>query len=320
MKKICVTGANGFIGKNICKALILNGKSIRGFVRKIDPNMNSSEIDYILVGDISSKINWKNHLIGFDCIIHCAGKADALNKKNELNLYRSINTEGTRNLAEQAAQAGVKRLIFLSSIKVYGERLDKNNKKKVFTSFDTPYPNDSYSVSKLEAEKVLWEISSRTKLEVVVIRLPLVYGPGAKGNIMRLIKLINCGIPLPLSTVKNQRSLIGIDNLSNLLIRCIEHPDAKGKTFLVSDNEDLSTPTLLRHIGFAINNPARLFPFPIFLLRFFSLIFGKKKEVSRLLDNCQVDSSYVCDTLKWIPPTSVKEGIKRMVQKYDSDF
>lgn len=314
MKKICVTGANGFIGKSLCKALNSSGRSIRGFVRTLDSNQNSTEIEYVSVGETSSEINWIDQLHGFDCIIHCAGKAHNINEKKNSDNYRLINTENTKLIAEQAAKAGVKRFIFLSSVKVNGESTDKIDNNKMFINNDAADPKDAYSISKFEAEKVLWEISLRTGLEVVVVRLPLVYGYGAKGNLKRLIKLINSGIPLPFGLIKNKRSLIGIDNLIDVLIRCIDHPNAKGKTFLVSDGEDLSTPELIKLIASSMERSVRLFPVPVFLLKLLSSILGKQKEINRLAESLKIDSSYTKETLNWTPRVTAEEGIRRMVQ------
>ena len=314
MKKICVTGANGFIGKALCEALILSGNSVRGFVRHLDKNVNFGSIEHISVGDISSNTIWKDQLHGYDCIVHCAGKAHVMNKKNELEVYHIVNTEGTKRLAEQAVEAGVKRLVFLSTVKVNGESTGNIDNTKIFTNNDRPDPKDAYSISKLEAENTLWEIASKTDLEVVVLRLPLVYGYGVKGNLERLMKLIYFGIPLPFSLIKNKRSLIGIDNLVDVLMKCIEHPDAKGKTFLVSDGEDLSTPDLLRYISSAIGGSVRLFPFPITLLKFFGFVIKKSPEIDRLIGSLQIDSCYVKQILDWTPPVSIQEGIKRMVK------
>ncbi len=186
-------------------------------------------------------------------------------------------------------------------------------KKNIFTNNDIPNPEDSYAISKLEAEKVLWEISAKTNLEVVVVRLPLVYGYGVKGNMARLMKLINSGIPLPFSLIKNQRSLIGIDNLVDVLIRCVDHPEASGKTFLVSDGEDLSTPDLLRHVASSMERSTRLFPFPISLLKLFGFAIGKSSEINRLTNSLQVDISFTRKILNWSPPLTVQEGIRRIM-------
>jgi nucleoside-diphosphate-sugar epimerase len=183
----------------------------------------------------------------------------------------------------------------------------------MFSIHDTPDPKDPYAISKFEAEKVLWEVSAKTQLQVTVVRLPLVYGPNVKGNLAQLIKMVKLCVPLPISTVKNQRSMIGLENLVDLLICCIDHPEASGKTFLASDGEDLSSPDLVKLIASSMKQKAYLFPIPLFLLKFLCLILGKQKEISRLTGSLRVDNSYTKEILNWTPLFSVKEGIKRMV-------
>jgi len=320
MNKICVTGANGFIGKSICKTLAQMNKSVEGFVRTSNSSLNLTNFKHVSVGDISQRMNWKDKLDSYDCIIHCAGKAHRIKEKDKLDSYLSINAEGTKYLAEQAAKAGVKRFIFLSTIKVNGENtntikndnVQKIKNKNIFTHNDKPYPQDAYAISKFEAEKILWEISARTGLEVVVLRLPLVYGKDVKGNLKNLTKLLSFGVPLPFSLVNNKRSLIGIDNLVDIIIRCIDHPNVTGKTFLISDGEDLSTSDLFHYMAIAMKSRLRLFPFPISILKFVSRIIGRKSEMNRLTDSLQVDSSSIRETLNWTPSVSVEEGIKRM--------
>ena len=314
MKNICITGANGFIGRSLCKALGSSGNYIRGFVRNRNLNKDYSEIEYITVGDIGPMVNWKEHLKGCDCIIHCAGKTLKMNDKN-LNLYHTVNTESTKHLAMHASEAGVKRIVFLSSIKVNGESSDIINEQKKLYYNDIPFSLDAYAASKLEAENALWEISSIKGLEVVVVRLPLVYGHGVKGNLERLIKLVKSGIPLPLSLVKNQRSMIGVDNLVDLLVHCIDHPEASGKTFLASDGKDLSTPELIKFIASSMGKKANLFPFPISILKFLGSVFGRSEEINRLVGSLRIDNNYTKEILNWTPPVSVEEGIRRMVQE-----
>ena len=314
MKRICITGANGFIGKTLYESLKAPDNHIRGFVRFMDLDNNSSETEYISVGDINSKTNWKDHLKGFDCVIHCAGLTHQMSSIKDINVYNLVNIDGTKRLAEQSVEAGIKRLVFLSSVKVNGESTYQINMKQKFSYEDKPNPQDLYAKSKLGAEKSLWEISSRTGLEVVVVRLPLVYGNGVKGNLERLIKLVKSRIPLPLSLVKNQRSMIGIDNLVDLLIRCIDHPEASGKTFLASDGEDLSTPELIKLIASSMGRKANLFPCPIFMLKLLTSVLGKREEINRLVGSLRIDDSYTKEILNWTPPITVKEGIRRMVQ------
>lgn len=314
MKKILVTGASGFVGQSLCKTLSESGRSVLGAIRSSDVNLIDHNVKYISVGDISFKKNWKDHLFDVNCIVHCAGRAHKMNDNN-VDAYRLINLEGTKHLAEQAAEAGVKRLIFLSSIKVNGESTGDIDLNKKFFYKDAPDPQDPYAISKLEAERALWQISLRTGLEVVVVRLPLVYGYGAKGNMAKLIKLVKSRVPFPLSNVKNKRSMIGIDNLIDLLIRCIDHVDAPGKTFLVSDDNDLSTPQLIKHISLSMKKKVYFFPLPIFLLKIIFSIIGKKKEINRLTGSLSIDINYVKETLNWTPPISVEEGIRRMVNE-----
>jgi nucleoside-diphosphate-sugar epimerase len=322
MKKILVTGATGFIGNPLCKALIKSGRSVYGAVRSISSSLIKSEVEYISVGDISLKTNWKDILAGIDCVIHCAGRAHKMNKNQDFDLYNPINKEGTRNLAEQAAEAGVKRFIFLSSIKVNGEstnnefeKINSNSQiKNIFTHTDIPNPMDPYSISKFEAESALWKISAKTNLDIIVVRLPLVYGKNVKGNLDRLIKIIKLGIPLPLGKIQNQRSLIGIDNLVDFVIHCIEHPNAPGKTFLISDDEDLSTSDLIKLISLSMGRNTYLFPAPIYLLKIIAKIFRKQTDYDRLIGSLKIDNSYAKKILGWKPRVNTKEGIKRIFE------
>ena len=329
MKKILITGANGFIGNSLYKTLLKAGRSCVGTVRSINLNSSNSNNKYIEVGNIGSNTNWKEILNDVDCIIHCAGKAHIMETKKDdkQSIYHSANVDGTKQLAKQAAEAKVKRLIFLSSIKVNGEYTTNNNDtgedcslKKIFMHSDKPNPDDAYAISKFKAEKELWKISSRTGLEVVVVRLPLVYGCGAKGNVARLVKSLRSRIPLPLGLVKNQRSMIGIDNLVDLLLQCVDHQEASGKTFLVSDGKDLSTPEFIRLIASSMGRKPNLFNFPISLLKFLSSILGRREEINRLTGSLRIDNSYTKETLNWTPPISVEEGISRMVQENDKNF
>lgn len=312
MKKICITGANGFIGKSLCKSLVNLKIPTIALVRNKNSFLNFLQIEQIQFDELSLKSNLKKYLYDCHCIVHCAGKT--YDNKLKLNEYNLGNIELTKKIAEYAVAAGIKRFIFLSSIKVNGESTNKNNKIKEFKHNDEPNPEDEYGISKFEAEKALWKISSRTGLEVVVVRLPLVYGKDAKGNLASLIKLVRAGIPLPLGLVKNQRSMIGIDNLIDLLIRCIDHPEASGKFFLASDDKDLSTPELIKLVASSMGRKTNLFPLPLFILKFLGSIFGKREEINRLVGSLRIDNSYTKETLSWTPPASVEEGIRRMVK------
>jgi len=324
MKKILITGSSGFIGKSLSKYLSELNKIVCGTIRSDISFLPNTKIKYVSVGDISNKLNWKDILNDVDCIIHCAGKTHTMKAaaNDLLEIYRSVNVDGTKQLAEQAVEAQVKRLIFLSTIKVHGEstknyHFDKflnDQKKSVFSHKDLANPQDLYAKSKLEAEKILWDISSRTGLEVVIVRLPLVYGNGVKGNLARLVKVVKSGIPLPFSIINNKRSMIGIDNLVDLLNHCIDNPNASGKTFFASDEEDLSTPELIKLIASSMGKKANLFPVPILMLKFLGSVFGKREEINRLVGSLRIDNSYTKEILNWTPPISVEEGIRRMVQ------
>jgi nucleoside-diphosphate-sugar epimerase len=312
MKKILVTGANGFIGQHIYKHLIKLNYSVKGTARNLDTVLINYDTKYISVGNIDAKTHWDHALEGVDCVIHCAGKAHARNKKVELDIYRKVNRDGTKHLAEQAVKAKVKRFIFLSSVKVNGESTGKSMGFELFTNKDIPNPLGNYAISKFEAEKALWEVASKTGLEIVVVRLPLVYGHGVKGNLARLIKIIYSKIPLPFGGIKNKRSLIGIDNLIDMLARCVEHSDIAGKIFLVSDGEDLSTPELIRLLASTMGQSAKLFTVPTFLLKFLGFVMGRQQEINRLTESLQIDNSYVREILNWTPSVSVEEGIRKM--------
>ena len=300
MKKICITGANGFIGQSVYKTLLKEGRSCVGTVRSINSNSSNSNNKYIEVGNIGPNTNWKFALNGVDCVIHCAGKAHfekdiRYDKKKILNI---VNLNGTKQLAQQAAEAGVKRLIFLSSIGVLG---NNTNNRKPFSQSDKPNPIESYAISKFEAEQALFEISNSTGLEIVIIRAPLVYGPSAPGNLERLIKIIKTGLPLPFGRINNRRSLIGIKNLVDLIIRCIDHHDAKGKIFLVSDGEDLSIPNFIQLIASSMGKTSYCFSIPISLLRFLTRIIGKQRDFDRLTGSLRIDDSYTKEILNWTP-------------------
>lgn len=313
MKKICVTGASGFVGSSICKTLGLLEKPTIGFVRKLYPFLQNNKVEYVSIGDICLDINWKDHFYGNDFIIHCAGIAHNSNRNDNQDIYRQTNVESTKRIAEHAVEAGIKRLIFLSSVKVYGESKLSDSNRKIISINDTPNPQDAYAKSKFEAENILLEISAKTNLEVVIIRLPLVYGHGVKGNLAKLINIIRSGIPLPFSQVKNQRSMIGIDNLVDMIQVCIEHPNAAGKIFLVSDDNDLSTRQLIEYISSSMGNSANLFPIPISILKLVGRLTGKESEIHRLIGSLQVDIGQTCKILNWKPTISVEEGIKRMI-------
>ena len=313
--RVTVTGATGVVGKALVCELGSHALNVCAVVRtlrqaSVPPD---SKVTNIAVGEINSQTDWSAALIGVDCVVHCAARAHVMHETADdaLTAYRVVNVDGSRRLAEQAAAAGVRRLVYLSSIMVN----DEQTRLGASLSFsDRPAPEDAYGISKWEAEQALWDVSAKTELKLVVVRPPLVFGPGVKGNLARLLKLVRLGLPLPLGALQNKRSLIGLDNLVDLLICCVDHPAAAGQTFLVSDGEDLSTPDLIRHMAGAMGRSAWLFPVPVSLLRLADSALGKRAEIDRLVGSLQIDSSHTRRVLGWAPSLSVQEGIRRMVQ------
>ena len=312
---IAVTGASGFIGRALCTTLDARGIKGRAILRKQLMDANFQSIDSVSVGDIGANTQWRKALKGVDVVVHCAAQAHVMGKEGgELGaIFHDVNVIAVSRLAEQAVEAGVKRLVFMSSIKVNGELCKPG---ELFQESDQPNPQDAYGYSKMEAERVLFEVGKRTGLEIVVVRPPLVYGPGVKGNFLSLIRWLDRGIPLPLGAVTNQRSLIGIDNLVDFILVCAQHPAAAGEVFVVSDGEYLSTTALLQRMGYALDKPARLIPVVPELLQWGAKLLGKEEITLRLLGSLQVDISKTKDLLGWVPPVSVDEGLKKVVQWY----
>jgi nucleoside-diphosphate-sugar epimerase len=310
--KIAVTGANGFIGRALCSELFLRGLPVRALVRKTSTD---TRYEATVVGDMASDLDWTRALAGIDCVIHCAARAHVLSETaaNPLDAFRAVNLLATQRLAKQAAMMGVRRLIYLSSIGVLGVG---TNGRPPFSVRDTPDPPENYGISKWEAEQALWEIAQSTGLEVVVVRPPLVYGPGVRANFLRLMQLVAKGVPLPFGKVDNSRSLIGVENLVDLIIRCIDHPAATGQTFLVSDGQDISTKDLILELARMMGRPARLLSLPRGWVRFAAWGVGRLPEVDRLMDSLCVDIRHTCEILDWPPPVSLQTGLQRTVDAF----
>jgi len=309
MSCIAVTGANGFVGRKVCQALIECGHIVHAVTRHPYQGEDSSAYKNFIVDEIGGKTRWVDILKGVDCVIHLAARVHVMSDSSSDPLleYREINTRGTMNLARQALAAGVKRLVYISSIKVNGESTAINIP---FTAQDKCSPNDPYAISKFEAERQLFELSRSSDIDIVVIRPPLVYGPGVKANFLSMMRWVNKGVPLPLGLVKNKRSLVALDNLVDLLILCMEHPAAANEVFLVSDGEDLSLVQLLKLMAVALDKPSRLIPIPTWLIRISATLLGQKNISRRLLDSLQVDISKTRNVLNWKPPVSTAEALK----------
>jgi nucleoside-diphosphate-sugar epimerase len=304
-----VTGANGFVGVALCERLHKDAVSVRSAIRNLQSRPGSPQD--ILIGSISSKTDWSSALKGVDQVVHLAARVHVMvdQSSDPLAEFRRVNVEGTINFARQAAASGVRRFVFLSSVKVNGELTGSGH---LFAADDGPAPEDPYGVSKFEAEQSLVQIASQTGMEVVIVRSPLVYGPGAKANFQSMMCWLARGIPLPLAAVtENRRSLVALDNLVDLIVTCLKHPSAANQTFMVSDGEDLSTADLLRRMGEAQGTPARLFYMPLSALKLGATLIGKQSIYQRLCGSLQVDITKTRQLLDWSPSVSVDEGLRR---------
>lgn len=312
LPNVVVTGANGFVGHALMQRLAESGRlSPHGLVR--DPGAGTSGC--VRGPNLDPASDWRPHLAGADAVVHAAARVHVMDRETgeALALYRRVNRDGTLALARQAAEAGVRRFVFLSTVKVMGERTEPG---RPLSPQDDPAPHGAYAVSKLEAEEGLRSLANETGMEVVVIRPPLVHGPGVKGNLRAMMNWLAHGRPLPLGAVDNRRSLVGLDNLTSLIVTCIDHPRAAGRVWLVSDDEDVSTPRLLAMTGEALGRRARLVSVSPLLLRTAARLAGRQAAAGRLLDSLQLDISQTCETLGWKPPVSLAAGLEAMAEAY----
>ncbi|NRN29559.1 NAD-dependent epimerase/dehydratase family protein [Photorhabdus heterorhabditis] len=298
---ILLTGSTGFVGRAILNKL--SGKSIKALGRVRPANQL---VDFFS-GSIDANTDYSLALEDVKVVIHSAARVHITNDSSldPLAAYREINTEGTLNLARQAAQAGVNRFIFISTIGVNGGRTIDHP----FRISDLPSPWDFYSQSKYEAEIGLWDIQATTGMEIVVIRSPLVYGPNAPGNFGKLVNAIATEHWLPLGAIHNKRSFVALDNLVDLIITCIDHPNAANQTFLISDDQDVSTTEFMKKIADALGKPSKLIPIPMGFIRFVAGIIGKKSVAERLCDSLQIDISHTKYTLNWVPPVTMEQQL-----------
>ena len=311
--KILVTGANGFIGTHLCETLAKSGHQVRSTARSLDPK--SSTTREMIICDLESADNLDHLTTGCEAIVHLAGRAHVMSDDpaTSESLYVSANVDATKKLARSASRTGVKRMILMSSVKVNGESTTIDTP---FTSHDTPNPQDPYGRSKARAEQALWDVTSTSGLEGVVIRPPLVYGPGVRANFASLIGIVGRGIPLPLGSIQNKRSFVSLDNLVDLIATTLQSPNAAGNTFLVSDGHDLSTPDLIRSIASALDQSPKLFPFPSALLKLAATATGKRSAYDRLCGSLTVDIALTKQKLSWSPPCTVQDSMQRTVDAF----
>ncbi|CAI2299393.1 TPA: UDP-glucose 4-epimerase family protein [Vibrio parahaemolyticus] len=306
---IFITGSNGFLGSHLVKRL---GDQTLSLLDRGSPK--NSPKHRFLQAEINGISDYTAGLKGCNTVIHCAARVHIMDDSvdEQLEAYREVNTRGTSNLAKQAAELGVKRFIFVSSIKVNGEKTESG---KPFNNLDKHLPEDDYGVSKAEAEQQLFDIGKEAGMEIVVIRPTLVYGPGVKANFASLMRLVAIGVPLPFGCIRhNQRSLVSVENLVDLIVTCIDHPKAANETFLVSDDNDISTSKMVRQMAIALDKPTWQLPVPVWCYQLAGKLFGKSDVVDRLIGSLQVDITHTKETLDWIPPQSLEEGFRETAQ------
>ncbi len=305
--RVLVTGATGFVGRALCPALVADGHEVAVTVRNSGNPAIPEKAAVHVVPDIGPETEWDQALSGMDAVIHLAARVHVMEEHADdpMGEFNRINAEGTGHLARVAAKAGIGRFVYLSTVKVMGER-----SAAPFRETDTPRPEDAYGKSKLAGEQALASAAADSGLEPVILRPPLVYGPGAKGNFLALMKLCQAAPPLPFSTVDNRRSTIYLGNLVDAIGHCLTGDGAVGETYFVRDGEDLSTPALIRNVAAALGRPARLFPTPSGLLRLAGAVTGKTHVISTLLSDLQVDDEKIRRQLGWNPPFNVLQGLK----------
>lgn len=312
--RVLVTGANGFIGQAVCASLPSHGYRVVGVVRGGPPAAADSSLQYLKINEIDERTDWGAALAGIDSVVHLAARVHLMQETaaDPLAEFRRVNVALALNLARQAAAAGVRRFVFISSIKVNGETTPIG---QPFTAEDVPRPLDAYGVSKMEAELALQELSRQTGMQLVIIRPVLVYGPGVKANFHEMMRWLLKGVPLPLGSLHNRRSLVALDNLVDLIARCLSHPAAANQIFLVSDGEDMTVTGLLQRTAAAFDKPARLLPIPMFGLRMAGRLSGREPVIQRLCDTLQVDISKTRRMLEWAPPVPADIALRKAAQQ-----
>ena len=317
MRGILITGAKGFVGSVLCDRMLHEDWKVHGTVRSSSGFASlPAGIVCVHIQSIGPDTDWSNALIGIDTVVHLAARVHVTKETatDPLAAFRQVNVLGTERLAQMAVKAGIQRFIFLSSVGVNGNV----TYECPFTEEDELHPHNPYALSKLEAEQELNRVASESGMEVVIIRSPLVYGPGNPGNFLRLLSVVDRSLPLPFASVTNRRSLIYIRNLIDAIVTCTAHPKAAGQTYLVSDGEDVPTPELIRRVAAALGKPDRLFPFPPALMKIAGRLTGKSEAVERLIGSLVVDSSKIRNELGWKPPFTMEEGLKETARWFNT--
>ena len=308
-----ITGANGFVGRPLCEEMLRQGWRVRAAIRSSIQMQNGVEI--VVIDDINGDTDWTSALYGVDVIIHLAARVHVMKDTAEdpLTEFLKVNLHGTENLAQQAARAGIKRLVYVSSIKVNGE---ETQGQRCYTEEDIPAPQHPYGISKWQAEQALRRIALETNLQVVIVRPPLVYGPGVKGNFNSLMAAIEKGRALPLAGAHNVRSQVYVGNLVSALIACATHPAAAGQTYLVRDDGNISTALLVKKISVALGRNNRSFYFPEKLLRIAAATLGRADQINRLFGSLRVSDAKLRGELGWIPPYTLEQGLSATAAWY----
>jgi len=314
MSKVLVTGATGFVGRHLCEMLLARGHQVIGTTRRASNSSTNSAFELRRIDDMRGTVDWTSAVKGADCIVHLAARVHVMNdtEKDQLNAFRKVNVLGTEQLLRQREMQHVRRVIFLSTIKVFGDE----SVDEPITSCTRPAPADPYGQSKFEAENLVERIGAEVGFETVIVRPPLVYGPGVGGNFVRLLRMVESGVPLPFGSIRNSRSLVSVQNLCDVICECLDNSSASGNRLLVSDNSDVSTPDLVRLIASEMGKSPRLLPVSPTIMRFVGKLIGRSAEVSRLTDSLRVNIDDTRRKLGWSPPTSLAEGIRSTVSWY----